>query len=150
MRPWQYLLMRLSFVLAAGTGLLYAWMRFLVKPSSEFSVVNHPLQPLTQHAHIWVSPLLVLALGVFLQPHALAGVRGGLKEGRRTGWALLAGAAPMIISGYALQTSVDDGWRDFWSWTHTAVSIAWTAAFAGHFIIHRVLARRRTATLRGG
>ena len=39
-------------LLVGGTGLVYAWMRYLVHPADPFAVVNHPLQPLAQHLHI--------------------------------------------------------------------------------------------------
>lgn len=141
MTVWIYRWMHLANLAVGITGLVYAWMRYLVQPDPEtFSVVNHPWQPHVQHAHVLAAPFLVFAVGAFWWGHGLAYRARGVREGRRSGTALLGLAFPMIVSGYALQVSVSGVWRSVWIVLHVATSLAWLAAFAGHWIRHRLVA----------
>ena len=36
--------LHLSMLLVGGTGLIYAWMLYLLEPVDEFSILNHPQQ----------------------------------------------------------------------------------------------------------
>ncbi|HXO18770.1 MAG TPA: hypothetical protein VOA87_02470, partial [Thermoanaerobaculia bacterium] len=64
-------------ILVGSTGLVYAWMRYLLAPADPFAVVNHPLQPLVQHLHVLAAPLLVFAVGLIWRRHVWAGWRLG-------------------------------------------------------------------------
>lgn len=112
----------LSVLLVGGTGLVYAWMLYLMEPSDPFSVVNHPLQPQTQHAHLWFAPLLVFAAGLIWREHIWKHWKQGVKTGRRSGLALLLMLTPMVLSGYLIQTAVSEGWRNAWITVHLASS----------------------------
>ena len=74
----QLLLFHLINLAVCGTGLVYAWMRYLVEPVDEWAVVNHPWQPHMQHLHVLLAPLLVFAVGLIWSAHVL----GKLKNGR--------------------------------------------------------------------
>lgn len=124
---------------AAGTGLVYAWMRFLCEPADEFSLVNHPLEPLLADLHRLTGPLLVFGLGLVWATHVVPKVRSRARAGRRTGLLLAGCALPMVASGYALQATVDETLRAIWSWAHLGSGLSWTAAFIAH------LAGRRRA-----
>ena len=124
-------------LLVGSSGLVYALLRYLVKPTDPYAVVNHPAQPLVQHLHVWTAPLLVFAFGHFFYHHAWAGWRGGVREGRRSGLTLLALGGPMIASGYLLQTATSEGWRTAWIVIHVAASLLWLAGAAGHLLAHR-------------
>lgn len=126
-----------SNLLVGGSGLVYAVLRYLVKPTDPYAVVNHPAQPLVQHLHVWTAPLLVFAFGHFFHHHAWAGWRGGVREGRRSGLTLLALGVPMIASGYLLQTATSEGARTAWIVIHVAASLLWLAGAAGHLLAHR-------------
>ena len=119
-------------LLVGGTGLVYAWMRYLVHPADPFAVVNHPLQPLTQHLHILVAPLLVFAAGIEWNRHAWDYWRKGIRQHRRSGIALLLTLAPMVASGYLIQTAVDGGWRKVWVAVHLAASGLWLLGYLVH------------------
>ena len=69
--------LHLSNLLVGGTGVVYAWMRYVVEPTDPFAVVNHPQQPLVQHLHILVAPLLVFVSGVIFKHHVWARVSSG-------------------------------------------------------------------------
>ena len=135
--------MHLSAAFVAGTGLVYAWMRYFTTPRDEFAVVNHPLQPAVQHLHVVIAPALVVMLGVFWQTHAWHHYRRGVRDGRCSGIAQLVAALPMIFSGYLLQTATSEGWRTAWIWVHVATSVAWGAGYAIHYGAHLLGQRRR-------
>ncbi len=127
----QAVFLHLANLAVAGTGLVYAWMRYLVAPADEWAVVNHPWQPLVQHLHVLAAPLLVFAIGLIWSVHVLGKLQNGHRV-RASGLGLMALFLPMVASGYLLQVAVDPGWRQTWIWIHVASSLLWVAAFAFH------------------
>jgi len=121
-----------SNLLVGGTGLVYAWMVYLVKPEDPYSVVHHPLQPQAQHLHILVAPLLVFTAGLIWRRHVWWQWRRGPGERRRSGLSLALFLVPMIVSGYLIQTAVDDGWRKIWVVVHLTASGLWLAGYLAH------------------
>ena len=119
-------------LLAGGTGLVYGWMRYVAESGDPYSVVNHPWQPHLQHLHVLSAPLLVFAAGLIWGGHVWRGYRSGQASHRKSGVLLAAMLFPMIISGYAVQVSVDDAWRELWIWVHVATSCAWIATALIH------------------
>lgn len=132
-------------VLVGGTGLIYAFMRYLMRPADPWAVVHHPLQPTVQHLHVLTAPLLVFAAGLIWRQHVWEHLRRGTARRRRSGLALLLGLAPMIASGYLLQTTVSESWRRAWVVVHCAASGLWLLAWGVHLLAAR---RRRTARRR--
>jgi hypothetical protein len=118
-------------LLVGGTGLVYVWFRYLARPTDPFALV-HPLAGLWQHAHVVAAPLLVFALGVVARSHAWNGLRLGVPQRRRSGALLLGVAAPMVLSGYLLQTAVDASWQLAWIGLHLAASALWLTASLAH------------------
>lgn len=125
-------MLHLSNLLVGGTGLIYAWMVYLVKPADPYAVVNHPLQPQVQHLHILAAPLLVFTAGLIWRRHVWAQWRRGNGERRRSGLSLVFLLVPMIVSGYLIQTAVDDAWRKVWVGLHLAASGLWLLGYAAH------------------
>ena len=119
-------------LLVGGTGLVYGAFRYVVRAGDPAGVGVHPAQPLWQHLHLWFAPLLVLAIGHLHARHAWAHWRDGVRSGRRSGLSLLALAAPMTVSGYLLQTAVDERWRAAWIVAHVTTSLLWLAAVMAH------------------
>lgn len=119
-------------VLVGVTGLVYGVMRYLLRPSDEFAVVNHPWQPTVQHLHVLLAPVLVFAAGLLWRAHVQPSLRHGVAARRRSGWIGLLAMAPMAASGYLLQVSVEPGWRVFWVAVHVATSLAWLTAYGLH------------------
>ena len=133
-------------LLVGGTGLVYAWMRYLVHPADPFAVVNHPLQPCVQHLHILVAPLLVFAAGLTWHQHAWPYWRRRVKRHRRSGTSMIFTLVPMVVSGYLIQTAVDAGWRRTWVIVHLAASGLWLVVYLAHQA--PALWRRRRSYLR--
>ncbi len=139
-------LIRVATVLAAGSGLVYAAMIYLLEPTDEWSVVNHPWQPHVQHLHILVVPLLVFAVAVVWRSHALNKQKGKRNSGRFSGWGLMLVFWPMVASGFLLQVSISESWRSFWALSHLICSLLWLAAAAGHVVVS-IVKRRAAANL---
>jgi hypothetical protein len=113
------------------TGIVYGAMRYLMTPTDEWAVVNHPWQPQVQHLHVLAAPLLVFAVGLIWSRHIETRMRNG-REGRGTGLGLLVAFVPMAASGYLLQVAVEPGWRAAWIGLHVASSLLWIATFSLH------------------
>jgi len=124
-------LVHVANCLVIVTGVVYAVMRYVVTPSDEWAVVNHPWQPHVQHLHVLVAPLLVFAVGVIWRRHVVKRFANG-REGRVSGLGLLVGFCPMVASGYLIQIAVEPGWRTAWIGVHLATSTLWVAAFLIH------------------
>jgi len=137
----EIVLLHLANVLVVTTGVIYAAMCYLLEPTDEWAVVNHPWQPHVQHLHVLVAPALVFAVGLIWSSHAMSKLRNG-RKGRMTGLGLLVGFVPMAMSGYAIQVAVDEGWRTAWIVVHLVASGVWIAAFVLHFL-RTLIARRR-------
>jgi len=134
LKPAEAWSVHLATALVAGTGLVYAWMRYLATPPDPFAVVGHPWQPAVQHLHVLTAPLLVFAVGLIWRQHIWVHWRNGVPQRRRSGVALLATTVPMVASGYLLQTAVDEGWRQAWVVVHLMASGLWLAGYGGHLV----------------
>ena len=119
-------------IFVGGSGLVYGWMRYLAVSEDPYSVVNHPLQPDVQHLHVLTAPLLVFAAGLLWSSHAMARHAAGVRARRSTGILLAFVLFPMILSGYALQVSVDESWRRAWIWVHAITSVVWIVGALMH------------------
>lgn len=132
MKPFERWLLHVSTILVGGTGLVYAWMLYFVRPQDPYAVVNHPWQPQTQHLHVLVAPLLVFGVGVIWQRHVWTHWKHKVRKGFLTGVTLGLTLVPMIASGYLIQTAVDDTWRKIWVGVHLTASALWLAGYLAH------------------
>lgn len=138
--------LHVSTLLVAGTGLVYAWMLYLLEPADEFSILNHPQQALVQHAHVWTAPLMVFALGMIWRSHVWHSLRSGRRTARRTGLLQAGCLVPMVASGYFLQTSVSERWRAVWTWVHVVSS----GVFVCGYLVHQCLSLYASRSEAGG
>jgi hypothetical protein len=122
----------ISTLLVGGTGLVYAWMAYLVRPTDPYAIVNHPLQPQVQHGHVLVAPLLVFAAGLIWQRHVWAHWSRGVRRGKKSGVGMVLTLVPMVASGYLIQTAVDGSWRKAWVAVHLIASALWLAGYLAH------------------
>ncbi|HEY4565474.1 MAG TPA: hypothetical protein VIJ36_21035 [Thermoanaerobaculia bacterium] len=132
MSRFEAWMLHVSNLLVGGTGLVYAWMLYLVKPTDPYAVVNHPWQPQVQHLHILVAPLLVFTAGLVWRRHVWSQWKRGMEDRRRSGLSLVSLLVPMIVSGYLIQTSVDDRWRRIWVWVHLVTAGLWLLGYLAH------------------
>lgn len=138
--------LHLATLLVGGTGLVYAWMIYLAKATDPYSPVHHPWQPHLQHLHLLVAPLLVFATGLIWRRHVWESWRRGLRSRRRSGLTLALSLAPMVVSGYLVQTALDDAWRKGWGVVHLVVSGLWVAGYGVHLTLALRSWQRRGAT----
>jgi len=129
-RQVQYL----ANLLVGGTGIVYATMRYFMTAADEWAVVNHPWQPHVQHLHILVAPLLVFACGLVWGRHVSTNWANSERR-QFSGHGLVLMMVPMIVSGYLIQTTVTDSWRQAWIAVHLVASAAWTLSFVGHLLL---------------
>lgn len=122
---------------SALTGAVYGVMRYWPLPEDALSLTAHPSQPTFQHAHILLSAGLALMLGYVAGCHAVPYVAGGVRTRRKTGWTMLSTGAPMVLSGFALQTSTGELARAVWSVAHIGTSVVWTLTLALHLLLRR-------------
>ncbi len=131
MTRFQLILLQTANLAVSGTGLVYAWMSYLMTPTDEWAVVNHPWQPHIQHLHVIAAPLLVFAVGLIWSGHIAAKLRNG-RHNRAAGIGLTVLFLPMTASGYLVQVAVSEPWRERWIWVHVAASLLWIAAYVAH------------------
>ncbi len=122
------------------TGLVYWWMKNRMEPVTEWAAINHPLQPWVLKAHILAAPILVFAVGLIASDHISRQVRNGRTRGRRSGLVAVWFLAPMILSGYLIQTVTHQGWLTFLAWTHLVTGIVYLAGLGAH---QSIVLRRR-------
>ena len=134
MKRWEAWSVHGSTILVGATGLVYAWMRYLMEPADPYAVVNHPLQPQAQHLHVLVAPLLVFAAGLIWKNHVWSHFTVGVARARRSGISLLLTLAPMVVSGYLIQTTITEAWRNAWIVIHCATSAVWLVVYTTHAI----------------
>jgi hypothetical protein len=123
-----------SLVLAtAGTGLLQAWMRYVVEASDPFSAYNHPWQGTTEALHALFGPLAALGLGIVLAAHAKPKWSSPAAH-----WAARRSGA--FVVGLLLVLVVTGAWLNAWppvdgkllNWTHGIVGTSFALAVVGH------------------
>jgi hypothetical protein len=129
--------LHVSTLLVGGTGLLYAWLRYVVVPSDPFAVVSRPWQPSCQHLHVLAAPLLVFGAGLVWRRHVWCGWRLGIRARRRSGLLTALSLLPMAASGYLLQVALEDAWRRAWGWVHLATGLLWLAGYLAHQLLPR-------------
>ncbi|HEV8336962.1 MAG TPA: hypothetical protein VGR67_11130 [Candidatus Polarisedimenticolia bacterium] len=138
-RRGEKILLWLSTVLTAGSGALYAWMKYLMKPEDPLSVVNHPWQPGLLAAHVLAAPLLLFGIGLITREHILGRFHDPRARKRRLSGTMVAlAAAPMVASGYLLQVLTAAPARR----TAGLIHLALGAAFVTAYSLHAALGRR--------
>jgi len=135
MKRWERWSFNALNVVVAVTGVLYFWMKYLLRDEDPFAVVNHPWQSQMLALHVVAAPLLMMAFGVVFRAHVLAKLTSNGQRARRTGWTSVLSFAVMAVSGYLLQVvSSPDGLRVL-----TAVHVGSGAVFAGGYSAHLVI-----------
>ena len=150
MSRFELWLIHLSTVLVGGTGLIYAWMLWGMEPADPYAVVNHAWQPAIQHLHVWAAPLLVFAAGLIWRAHVWEHWTRGVRARRRSGIGLVLTLAPMVVSGYLIQTAVGEGWRTAWVAIHLVTSAFWLTGYLVHQLTSRPGARNGTVRPKAG
>jgi hypothetical protein len=135
-----------STLVVGVTGLVYAWMKYLMDPMDPYAAVNHPLQPLVLKVHLVAAPFLVFAVGLVFMQHIWRQFRSGLTRGRRSGTSTVLTLVPMVLSGYLIQTVTSDAWLWWLAMIHLATGTLFVLGFAAHqasmWVKHALALRR--------
>lgn len=140
-----------STLVVGVTGLVYAWMKYLLSPLDPYSPIHHPLQPLVLKVHLVAAPFLVFAVGLVFTQHIWRQYRSGLKRGRRTGTGTIVTLVPMVLSGYLIQTVTAESWLFWLAMVHLVTGTLFVVGFTSHQVAmwaREAAARRRAASSR--
>jgi hypothetical protein len=137
-----------STLMVGITGLVYAWMKYLLPPVDPYSTMHHPLQPLVLKIHLVAAPFLVFAVGLVFMQHIWGQFRAGLKRGRRSGVGTLLTLVPMVLSGYLIQVVTAESWLFWLAMAHLVTGSLFLLGFTSHQVAmwtRQARARRRAA-----
>ena len=129
----QVLLLQLSLLSMTVTGLVFAWMKYFMKPRDEFAVVNHPWQPQMMTAHVLIGPVAVFAIGWVFGNHIWPAFVNRAPN-RASGIVSMFFIVPMTLSGYLMQVSVEDATRKAFAVTHWISVAVFVVAYAVHLV----------------
>ena len=130
----QLFYLHASIALTTITGVVFAVMKYFMKGTDEFSVVNHPWQPHMLAAHVVIAPLLLFVLGWSFSNHMLPKYRFGNGKNRRSGmWSMLL-IAPMTLSAYLLQIATNETLREAMAAAHWVSSGLFVIGYAVHLV----------------
>ena len=132
-------------VATAVTGFVYLWMKYLMTPVDPWAVINHPLQPWVLKAHILVAPLLVFSLGMVAVKHIWRHLRSARRTARRTGLTTALVLAPMVISGYVIQSVTGESILRVMAVAHIVTG----SIYAVGLLAHQFMVRRPVTGLPG-
>lgn len=144
MTPFQKWLLLGSSAATALTGVVYAWMKYLMTSPEAWSVINHPLEPWMLKAHILVAPVMVFAVGLIATDHVWKHYRTRVRARRRSGLTIMLLLVPMVATGYLIQTITSAGWLQALVIAHLVTGGVYVAGLALHWLI-RTPARRAAA-----
>jgi hypothetical protein len=143
----EKILLWLSTILTAGSGALYAWMKYLMKPQDPLSVVNHPWQPGLLAAHVLAAPLLLFGIGLITREHIFGRFQDPRARKRRlSGTTVALAAAPMVASGYLLQVLTAAPARRAAGLIHLALGVAFVTAYSLHAALGRRASSEKVST----
>lgn len=135
MSPFKRWLIWGSSIATGLTGLVYWWMKDHMEPMDPWAAINHPLQPWVLKAHILAAPVLVFAVGLVAGEHVWRHWSEGVRAGRRSGLTAIWVFAPMVATGYLIQTATRSGWLEVLAWVHLGTGTLYLVGLAAH---HRV------------
>lgn len=78
-----------------------------------------------------------------VERHVWAGWKRGGRDRQRTGVSLALTLVPMVVSGYLLQTAVEESWRRAWVVVHLAASALWLLSYLVHQLLPQLRQRLR-------
>lgn len=128
----QIIYLNASAGLVALTGIVFAWMKYVMKSSDPFAVANHPLQPYALSAHVFLAPFLVFAFGWIFGDHIWPKFSQQQTRDRRTGLWPMAMIVPMALTGYLIQITTEDRIHFAMAALHWISSALFVVAYGAH------------------
>ncbi|MFQ5741503.1 MAG: hypothetical protein ACE5JX_21105, partial [Acidobacteriota bacterium] len=100
MKTWEKWSFHLSAVIVSVTGLVYFYMKYLMRGEDPLSVINHPLQPQMLKLHLLAAPFLLFVTGAIFSSHISRKLKKRHLQNKVSGWTLLFSFAAMSVSRY--------------------------------------------------
>ncbi|HXV75703.1 MAG TPA: hypothetical protein VD788_05235 [Candidatus Polarisedimenticolaceae bacterium] len=132
MTRFERLLLGGSALLTGASGLIYAWMKYLLTTDDPYAVVNHPLQPLLLKIHVVTAPLLVFAIGLIFMQHVVRQWKSRRPSGRISGLTIGLLGVPMVLSGYLIQVVTAGSLLAWLIGTHLVTGTLYLVLFGVH------------------
>jgi hypothetical protein len=103
MSVWEKgsLLALMSLIILSGSG--YFFLKYGIENDDPFSVVNHPLEPITLKLHILAGPLLIFVMGILFRSHVREMLRQKHMPAKTGGLVAVFLFFATSLSGYLLQ-----------------------------------------------
>jgi len=144
MTAFQKYFTNLSTLIVGLSGIVYAWMKYMMTNDDPFTVVNHPLQPWMLNLHVLAAPLMVFAVGMLTRDHIIAKLKSnGHRHGRFTGLFAVSCLLPMIATGYLVQVFTDETARWISVIVHLATGGLYLVVFGAHVVLSWRAAARK-------
>lgn len=139
------LLCWLTVLATAASGLVGAYMNYMLEPSDPFSAFNHPWQHKLDAAHALLGPGLAMVIGFVLAAHVRVEWRTGSSK-RKSGAVLTTLAIALPTTG-AILAAYGAPDRPLLAWLHGVTGSLFLLMFVAHGL-SAIRARRRAARSR--
>ena len=140
--PWKVLWIVLALAASSAAALLA--LALFAGPPDPFSAWQHPLEPWLARLHVLASVAIVFVLGWAFGAHVLPRLAHE-QRARRSGFAAIALAALMILSGYWLSLGATGLQLTLITWVHGLSGAAFVTLLAVHAVLGRRASARSTA-----
>ena len=132
MKRWEAWWNHAALAAIGLTGLVYGAFKYFVPSPDPDSRAGHPWQPGWMKAHLMVAPFAVFGIALLLRRHALLKLRHGEDRGRRSGLVMLALFAPLVLTGYLVQTLTEPAATKATGWIHAGLGILVVLGYVLH------------------
>lgn len=132
MSRFQKILLWVTSGLTGATGGIYFVMDRMMEPVGPWAVVNHPLQPWVLKLHIVVAPALIFSIGLIATEHIWKHYQGRVHRARRTGLATMWMIAPMVVTGYLIQSITQQTLLSTIAWAHIVTGVIYLLGIGLH------------------
>lgn len=112
-------------------GLIYFIVKYYMQVESPYGERPHWSQGYIQSIHIFLSPLLVFAIGMLWKDHIVMKFKHSARK-RGSGITLFIICAVMIFSGYGIQSFYEETTKAVQTWAHLISSFLFVVAYAIH------------------
>lgn len=134
MSPWTKYPALAATCFMALSGTTYYVFKNWFDSDDPFSVVSHPLEPLSLKAHILAGPLLVFVFGLLFQSHVVRKIRTNSNQGKASGVVTALLFSVSVLSGYLLQTVSHPWLRSLLVYTHLIGGLCLSIVFLSHVL----------------
>lgn len=138
---WQKRAVYLLVGLLTASGLMWLVAHYFMRPSTEFGVVVHPMEPWSMKLHGAAAMASLWLVGTLLQVHIRRAFLA--KRNLWTGWSMIAVLATLVLSGYALYYIAGEDSRPWWSAIHWLLGLLLPTLLFLHVLTGRRALRRQ-------